>query len=324
MLSVSYSRIKSWRFCKQAHFYKYVEEIEPKRKSKPLKVGSIIHQMDETKFTGGNWRDILDQLKKEYKKMFEEEKEFYGDLPAEIENIMIGYDEEYGKNEKFNYYTIEETLPDIPLTSKTSLKIKPDKIIEDGGLNFLWETKTGRKIPEESTRLWDLQTAIYVWGARQIGYKMNGIFWNYIRTKPPTIPEVLKNGELSQRKNIDTNHRTYLKAIKDHKLNPADYKEILDLLKENGSIFFRRMKLPIAEKTLDQIADDAKKSSLEIYYMQDYPIREISAFSCQRCFYSSLCYAELRGIDSEFIRKAEYKKQEKKIKEEDVINEEED
>lgn len=284
-------------------------------------MGSIIHKMDQVKVEGGNWRKILKEVKKEYDKMFDEEKEFYGNLPEEIENIMVGYEKEYGK-EKFKYLLIEETLPNIPLTKHTSLKLRPDKIVEDEqGLNFLWESKTGKNIPPEEFRLWDLQTILYVWGARYADYKIDGILWNYIRTKPPAIPALLKNGSLSQRKNIDTDYRTYLKAIKEAKLKISDYEDILKRLKDSGSTFYRRMKLPVTEKTLNQIVRDARKSSLEIYYMQYYPIKEISGFSCRRCFYKSLCYAELRGLDVDFVKSTEFKKIKR---EEDQVESEED
>ena len=237
---------------------------------------------------------------------------------------MVGYDEEY-KDEKFKYLLIEETISSIPLTQHTKLKLRPDKIAEDEqGLKFLWETKTGKKIPPEEFRLWDLQTIIYVWGARQVGFPLDGILWDYLRTKPPAVPKLLKDGSLSKRQKIDTTCRTYKKAIKDNKLDIADYKDILKKIKSNESTFYRRIKLPIAEKTLNRIIDDARKSSLEIYYMQDHPIREISGFNCRRCFYKSLCYAELRGLDADFIRSSEFKKMEKKKEDEQVEAEEED
>jgi hypothetical protein len=289
-----------------------------------MKVGSIIHKITQTIAEGGNWRKILEEVKKEYNKMFDEEKEFYGNLPEEIESIMMGYEEQY-KEEKFKYLMIEETLSGVPLTKHTQLKLRPDKIVIDKqGLRFLWETKSGRKIPPEEFRLWDLQTIIYVWGARQIGMKLDGILWDYIRTKPPAIPKLLKDGGLSKRQDIDTTTRTYLKAIKDNKLEVKDYQDILDKLEGNESTFYRRMKLPIAEKTIHKILEDAKRSSLEIYYMQDYPVREISGFGCRRCFYKSLCYAELRGLDTSFIKEHEFKKIEKNKEEEQIEGEEEE
>jgi len=321
---VSYSRIKRWRFCKQAHYYQYVEGIEPRRKPKALKLGSIIHKMDEVKVQGGDWRDVLKEVKKEYDKMFVEEKEFYGDLPSEVERIMEGYEHAYPNDEKFKYSLVEETLGPVPLTEHTVLKLKPDKIVEDEeGLRLLGETKTGKRIPSEDFRMWDLQTILYVWGARQVGYEVDGILWNYIRTKPPALPQILKNGTLSKKQSIDTDYRTYLKAIKEIGGDPADYKEFLEGLRENTSRFFRRIRVPVAEKTIEPIVEDAKKTSLEIYYLQNYPVRELSAFTCPRCFYKNLCYAEMGGLDSGFVRESEFKKRERE-EEADIIGEEEE
>jgi len=313
-LVVSYSKIKKWRFCRQSYFFNYVDRIVPKRKPKPLKLGSIVHSMLEAASKEEDWTIIHDQVKKEYSKMMEEEKEYYGDLPGDSKRIMEGYNKMY-VHEKVSFHLIEKELGPVPLTSKTGLLFKVDRLMTDRPtkLTFLCETKTGRKIPQEEIRIWDLQTVLYVWALRKLGYKVDGVAWDYIRTKSPTIPELLKSGQLTRRKDIDTDWATYQKAIFDNELNLSDYEDMKQLLAGKENTFYRRVKIPVPDAMIDPIVEDARTTSLEIYYLAENPVKNISGYTCPRCSYSSLCYAQLRGLDEDFIRKAEFMNKDEEI-----------
>ncbi len=323
-ITVSYSEIKAWRFCKQSHYFKYVEKIIPRRKSKALKMGSVVHSLVQSVSEGKDYRPVLSQVQSEYEKMFEEEREYYGNVPEDSERIIMGYQKAYTKD-GLKYSLIEKKLEPIKLTEKTLFSFRADRLATTpSGLTWLCETKTAKRIPGEEIRIWDLQTLLYVWALTQSGYRIDGILWDYIRTKPPTIPEILKSGELSKRK-IDTTYEVYLEALKKHKLNPESYSDILEDLKNQTDKFYRRILLPVSENMILPVLVDARRSSLEIYYLKDKPVRSISGFTCPRCQYSSLCYAQMRGLDDEFIRKAEYQNKEEEIEygEEDSESEQE-
>jgi hypothetical protein len=170
--------------------------------------------------------------------MMDEEKEYYGDIPTDSKRIISGYNRMWAK-EQVSYKLIEKSLGPIPLTSKTAFELRPDRLMTERGTRrtFLCETKTGRKIPQEDLRIWDLQTALYVWALRELGYKVDGILWDYIRTKPPTVPVLLKSGQLSQRADMDTDFATYAKAVYDNDLNMDDYKVFLETLKGRESTY---------------------------------------------------------------------------------------
>ena len=308
-LAVSYSQIKKWRQCKQAHYYAYIERLEPRMKPRPLKMGSVIHDMLEAKARGKDWTEILHKVQKEFDKMFVEEKELYGDIPSDAEKIMKAYERMYGEDDEIDYLLIEEKMGPIDLTDKTALTLRPDALVRDRdqGLIYLMERKTAQRLPTEDFRLWDLQTLIYAWALRKLGYQVDGVLWDHVRSKPPTEPQVLKSGELSQAKKIDTDYYTYYEAIKENGLDPEKYSEFLEKLKGRERNFFRRVRLPVKEKMIKPLIKDAQEASLEIYYMQHRPQRNISPFTCKSCFYKSLCYAELRGLDDNFIRENEFK-----------------
>lgn len=306
IITVSYTEIKRWRFCRMAHFYNYVEGIIPRVKAKPLKLGNIVHQSIESWARTGEWDVILKAVKKEFKAMFEEEREFYGDLPGNTERMVSGYLQRY-KAERKHYKLVEASLGPVPLTKRTQFKLKIDRLTTTQAGLTLCETKTARRLPDEDLRMWDLQTVLYVWALRELGYPVKAVLWDYVRTKPPTIPKVLKDGTISK-KDIDTDYETYLAAIKEACPDEMDdYKEILDRLREEGTDkFYKRVLLPVNDRMIEPVLADAKMTSLEIASFSHLPVRNISGFTCPRCFYNSLCHASLRGLDESFIREREF------------------
>jgi hypothetical protein len=149
-----------------------------------------------------------------------------------------------------------------------------------------------------------------VWAAPLSGYsKLSGVIWDYIRTKPPAVPEQLKNGELTKRKNIDTTYDTYLGEINRLKLNPKDYAEILSQLKPRADMdFFQRIRLPTPGKDLIyNVVHDATETAKEIQRLGGVSKVRSMDRTCKQCEFYSLCSAEFRGHDSDFIRKSEYR-----------------
>lgn len=313
ILVVSLSQIKSHRKCKQEHHYRYVEKIERRIKKVQLYRGSIIHDLIKVHIRGGDWEEEFEKFERKFNKLPDLRAE-YGDLDDEIWEIMSGYFSYY-EDDPLKYLLVESWIdPVVPLVKgKTALGGRIDAVAEDSeGRRWLVEHKTHETFPTEEDRLNDLQTALYVWALRKNGWKIDGILWDYIRTKPPAKPEVLKGGGLSKRKNIDTTYDVYLEAIKEHGENPDDYQDILESLKGREERFYRRVKLPVNEAIIEPIVRDAKRTSLEIYHLRGFPVRNLT-FMCSRwCDYYQLCTAELRGLDTSFIREREYRPREKR------------
>jgi hypothetical protein len=172
-----------------------------------------------------------------------------------------------------------------------------------------------RDIPSEDYRMTDVQTAIYNWVAEQIasylGYApedIGGIMMDYIKTKPPTIPEKLKNGQLSQRK-IDCDRFTYLACLKREGLDPEPYREFLDRLDEN--VFFVRIPITKSKTMVDRMMLEFLESGQLIRFMNKEKVmpRNLS-WTCDRpkCEYRDLCLAELQGLDTAMLIKLNYER----------------
>ncbi len=306
-LQLSYSRIRNWRFCRQSHYYKYIEKLEPRRKKVALYRGTIIHEMIQAWVSGGSWEEVLDTYTEQFNNMFDEEKADMGDLPQECRTIMEGYVQQWA-DDGLEYLEVEYEPEPVPMFDDIDFMVKVDGIAQDrNGRIWLVEHKTHKTFPSEDVRFADYQTLIYAWALFKRGSEIDGIMWDYIRTKPPTKPRLLKNGTLSKAQNIDTTHDVYLKTIHEHGLDPKDYEDILDKLYHQTEKFYRRVFVPFKWETVNMVVEDVAKSALEIKRLQHIPIRELSNWQCPSCDYFSLCSAELLGLDASFIKKADYK-----------------
>lgn len=318
LLHMRWSAIKSWRQCQKLYDYRYNQFLERRKPIVPLIRGTIIGQCLDEIVEKQSFEPILERHEKAYGKLFKEEQEEYGDLIGECRRIVQNYQGVYqndgltylpGKNGEHHEIEVEVRFE----VDGTRIKFTGhlDKLPQDKkGRIFVMDHKTHKVIPDESARYNDLQLVTYLWLLPQSGFpEASGVLWDYLRTKPPTVPEVLKNGSLTKRQNIDTDYDTYMKAIKDNNLDPSDYQEILDRLKGEGyNRYFQRVFLPSPPKAMiDNVVEDFKSTILDIRDVsrRNSYTRNMTK-DCSRCSMYSLCQAELRGLDSSFIRKAEY------------------
>ena len=319
-LEFSQSLIRNFRRCEQLYHYRYVEKIKSRRPKIQLIRGTIIGEclnavVDERHEKDAKpWQQTLEKFRKQYGNLFKEEREEYGDLIGDCEKIVTKYVEHY-KNDWMEYlpgkdgkrYELEVRLD---LDARSEFVGHIDKMPRDKH-GRIWDQdhKTHRNIPDAEARYADIQQVFYVWAAPLSGYpKLNGILWDYLRTKPPAIPELLKNGQLSKRKNIDTDWETYEAEIHKHGLNPADYDDMRELLEPRGnSNYLQRVPLPSPPKELiERVVADARATIEIIHHRRGKPpIRSID-FECKGCEFYRLCQEEYRGVDSSFLRKSEY------------------
>src|SRR5216110_2989536 len=78
------SMVSAFRRCIKQTEYKYVHRLKPLRLGSPLKRGTWIHALLEEEAKGGDWKKLHKKYTAEFNQMFDEEKDFYGDLPNEI------------------------------------------------------------------------------------------------------------------------------------------------------------------------------------------------------------------------------------------------
>src|SRR5690606_21962812 len=283
--------------------------IEPRVKPLPLQRGKILDDLLNAYTRGEPWEPVLEQYERTYGRLFREERELYGDIIGDCRRIMEGYVRRWA-NDPLTYVGSQVELGPIEIEDGIFLTGVADALGEDDRGIWLVERKSHRNLPDENARMWHMQILIYVWLLLKQGYdNIRGIVWDYLRTKAPSKPEVLRDGSLSRRKKIDTTWEVYKQAVIEAGQDPEDYKDMQKALQGRENRFYRRVYMPVTKSMLNPVIKDARITALQIQALQHHPTRRLSR-DCARCSYFPLCYAELNRLDTSELLRLEYKPRE--------------
>jgi len=315
-MNISNSKFKTFTHCRHKYYYKHELEIRRKVKSVQLERGSLIHECLRAYYEQGSLKAIKPVLQGaiDSLKGFDEEKALFEDIPSEVARLMRGY-HNYWKDAQSLKVVEHEGSPvierefEVPLDKDLNFLFTMDLLVEDSLGIWPYDHKSHKKLPDDDYRASDTQSVMYYWGARELGFNPVGFVFNYIRTKAPLVPELLKSGALSKRK-IDTDRATYLKAIKDHGLNPKDYEDFLKTLSYKD--FFRRVRISKPEALVKNVLNDFKVAGKEMMKLKGKPASHFyrsPSIMCEwGCEYRPLCLAELMGHDVRFILETQFEK----------------
>lgn len=310
---VTQSMLKAARDCWMKYNLRYVQEIGKKAPPVPLIRGSIIHEMIDARAIGNlDPMDVLRKYEREYKKLFNAEKEVYGDIIGECGRIFKAYCMHYA-DEEYTYERSEEPAF-TDLTAEIRYAGTIDKLaVDKQGRRWIMDHKTHKRFPDEGQRMSDIQLVLYVWAWNRWNpeYKVSGIIWDYIKTKPPSVPEVVDKGKRLSTRQIETDYQTYMRAIKENGFKTKDYAAILSKLETQESPFFKRIPLPNPPQALiDSIVSDAQDTATLIHKLGKVLKTRNLSRNCGWCEFNALCQADIRGLDVSFIRKDKYEHKE--------------
>jgi hypothetical protein len=201
----------------------------------------------------------------------------------------------------------------VTLSNGIELNVIIDLVVEEAGTGLIWawDHKSRKKFGDEDDMILDPQLTLYFEALELMDYApLGGVVYNEVRTKPPTVPRVLKRGGLSKAKDIDTDAYTYLKAIKENGLATADYKDILLRLKRTKQeAFFKRTHLPKDPPQVRQMIAELNMTKHEIRNAEkrkEFP-RTFEPRQCKwDCEFLDLCITELHGGDISSMIKSDY------------------
>lgn len=225
--------------------------------------------------------------------------------------IMEGYFEYY-KNDQYKPYYYKDQCSEIhvemPIKSDVILEGYIDMLVTDQyGEVWIMDHKTHGKVPTGLIKSNLQQGVLYYMLAKYLGIPVKGVIWNYIVWNLPTVPELLKSGELSKRKNIKSTWPVYQKAIRDNGLNEEDYLDMKAILDGNEAQFYTRQADVYPQAMVDQVKRDLRKTVEEMMYFESRGngIRNL-AFGCGSCNFKDLCYEQLCGHSLDEIIKDRY------------------
>lgn len=315
---VTHSMIKTFRGCARQTLYKQVDRLKPKMIGQPLKRGTWMHTLLEEHHGGHDWRLMHQKLSTQFATLLDEEKDYYGNLPEDCGRMMRSYEWHYAEDPWIVHeveYTLEAEFPD-----GTLYRGKVDAIVENQFGLWIVDHKTHGNLPDHTFRLLDAQSALYLWAAGKMGIPVQGFIWNYIRTKTPSVPVMLKNGSRLSKKLGDTDYQTFtdevrrLKREEGYRIRREDV-EIQRRLKAHRykpgepqlSPFFRRDVLEKDDAMLKRVAGEAyhtaKRMAKYPFHQRDIVERSVNPSGCRYCAYKDLCTIELLGGNTRSLMK---------------------
>lgn len=309
-VKVSQSKVRQYRNCRRQFFYAHVMKLQRKRLPRPLAFGSISHKMKETMAQGGDPFQVLDDIPPQDLRAYAADPERYGDIISDLKYIYEAY-LMYWAEEPLKYLPHDSRVAEHPfevaLPDDIIVKGTIDAVTRHNKMTWLTEHKNHRNIPNDDERWRSIQSVVYIRIIGMLGWWKNieGTCWDYIRTKPPTRPQVLKNGDISQRQ-IDTLPNVVRDTLKKYRTRPG-YKSLVDAATLNMSTYFQRVYTPIKKQLIDQVWGDFLSTAAE---MRDTdltiaPVRTIGRH-CSWCTYEPLCRASLTGGDEDYLIETEY------------------
>lgn len=318
---VGQSKVKLWLKCHYAFHLKHVERLEPKKVKRPFTFGKIIHHALELAADGKDWDEALD-VDIETRQMFDAERDMYGDILNDAGFILQDY---------FNFWKVKGDLEYIKVNGKKAehafeIEIDDGLIftgIFDGVAKYrknrvLVEHKTFKMRPSEEFRWLNVQSSVYIRAQDILGWKpVDGTLWNYIKSKPPAKPYVLKSGELSQAK-LDSLPSVIKDYCKENGLKYKDYPLLMNHVMENRNDYFFRVFTPLSKNVVDNVFNDFLFAARDM--RDNHTKRKNKSIDrhCSWCEYAPICRAELTGSDVDFIKEREYRVTETNAHEDEI------
>lgn len=307
---VTHSMIKAFRGCPRQTLYKQVDRLKPRVIGQPLKRGTWMHLLLEEHHSGRDWRKVHAALCAQFAELMDEEKDYYGDLPRECERMMEAYVWHY-KADPWKVHEVEYTL-EAEFPDGTLYRGKVDAIVENQFGLWIADHKTHGNLPDHTFRLLDAQSALYLWAAYKMGIPVQGFIWNYIRTKAPSVPAMLKNGSRLSKRLGDTDYLTFTREVKrlqreeGYRIRRDDV-EMQRRLRAQAYVpgepqlspFFRRDVLEKDDAMIKRVASEAyhtaKRMASYPFQQRDIVERNVTTTCSRFCGYRDLCTVELIG-----------------------------
>lgn len=316
---ITNSLVKTFKGCETKTKYKHMELIGPRlQRSKPLKRGNWFHELLEAKYKGESVNEAHKRNVLKYNKLFDEEKEYLGNLPSEMARLYKSYQWHYRDDTSWKVHETEIKL-EAELPNGMQAQGKADLLVEDEFGLWAVDHKTHNRLPGTNFRLLDFQSPYYIWLFRQCGIPVRGFIWNYVVPKAPEPLKFNLDGKLSKRQPAVLDYPTARRGLTEDQLAREDVQELLTKLKAvrynrdepQVSPVFRR---DLMEKTDDMInnviADICHTAERYVEWRERVAnggiVERTVGRNCEYCEYRTLCIAELVGLDAEGVRRREY------------------
>ena len=292
----SHSALKKFQRCQLQWKYYYIDKLElPERKAHFAR-GSDLHTLLELYYTDGD--AFIDA---------------YGEASDEDIDLINRYCEKWEPKvaEDWKVLAVEQEFH-LEIGEHTLVFI-PDLIVQMGDDVWVVDHKTTANIPDEwdEYNMTDFQHLLYIAGVRMLYPNVRGFIFNYMRTKAPGQPKLIKDGSrISNIRALDTDHDTlYNFAERAGLLDHEDVKDKLQILMITPDKYFQRHYIIAPDAAIEQCVADTEAVLDEMHRKETlggtFPRHVVGKFggasACSNCDYQPLCHSELLGLNTDLV-----------------------
>ncbi len=231
--------------CRKRADYRFKQRLIPSEENENLTLRRATHRGLSTWYESFDKSHALTAIEQSLS-----ESTFRTSLLPLVSGMLEGYIEHWKRRDTFKVLHIDlPYLTPIVTPSGRASRIQDlagiaPLVIEkpDGSVWLTISRVISRKDPNLDQRLdTDLRIRAACWAVnRYLPGGVKGVIVDVLRAKLPAEPEILKNGSVSKRANIDTTLEVFTEILNRTGSDPADYAEILERLAGEDDGFFRR------------------------------------------------------------------------------------
>lgn len=198
----------------------------------------------------------------------------------------------------------------VPCAGSEGLHGYVDAILCDQDTGQVWcvDYKFRRTLADEDDERFNLQNAVYMMACRQMKIDVAGtVTWQRYNT-PSAVPKFNQDGSVSRSK-IKCTWARYRRFLEEADLDPADYAEMeekladVEMCRATHEVRSDEMIDLVWSRIVEPVSTNIA-SAREFGPLWGIP--SMDPWTCRLCSFQSLCQAELRGYDADFVRETEY------------------
>lgn len=321
---ISYSQIYAWNRCRFLWELRYPRRIARRITERPLSLGGAVHRgIDGGISTKGDLSAVaegvqsyIDEWKtKIMRQMDDDELEHIMEVEQSAHIIArnsirnIDFDRWETVIGPEGEPMVERRIV-VPISRSRywdGFVFVCDWVARDAENGLVWVIyhKVRRQFLPEDAEEVNQQAAVYQYALREIGIETAGSICHNVRSNPPKIPSLNKNGSMSKAK-IATTWEVYRETLLAHGLDPADYEE--DMKPKLAEVVFERWdKAFRGEAEINAVWNDVIVPASQAISRKHKKIwRALNYMACNGCSMRELCLAELRGYDTEWLLATDY------------------
>lgn len=335
---VSVSQINTFLACRRRWHYAYREGLRQRRERDYLTVGKLCHagmeaamrrrwecavgNLFDPEFADlqSDGRDAIIEMFNDYMSVtdfLDEERPEQYEL---CDRALDVFDEALEEFEPLRWMPMTvvrdgEPIPAlelhfvVPCAGSEGLHGYIDAILRDLETGQTWcvDYKFRRTLASDDDERFNLQNAVYMMACRQMGIDVAGTMTWQRYSSPSAVPKFNQDGSVSRSK-IKCTWPRFRRFLEEAGLDPADYGDMEGKLADVEMC--RATKEIRSDEMIDlvwgEVVERASCSISRALHLGDWCIPSMDPWTCRLCSFQSLCQAELRGYDADYIRETEY------------------